>query len=41
LRQTLSQLTVTAEQDPAKAREELAKVRDALERLIRTETRRR
>jgi hypothetical protein len=41
LRQTLSQLTVTAGQDPAKAREELSKVRDALERLIRTETRRR
>ncbi len=38
LRQTLSQLSVTAGQDPVKAREELAKVRDALEGLIRMET---
>ncbi len=40
LRQTLSRLTVAAEQDPLKAREELAKARDALERLIRTEMQR-
>lgn len=38
LRQRLTQLTVTAEQDPTRAREELARARDALEHLIRAET---
>ncbi len=38
IQQMLRQLPVLVEQDPVNARQELAKVQDALERLISTET---
>jgi len=38
IQQTLRQLPVLVEQDPVNARQELAKVQDALERLMNSET---
>lgn len=38
IQQMLRQLPVSVEQDPVNARQELAKVQDALERLMNTET---